>query len=406
VRDTGIGMTEEQQQRLFQPFTQADASTSRRFGGTGLGLAISHHLVGLMGGQLKVRSTPGQGSEFSFELRLGVREALPERSPVPLATLPRARLLVVDDNQSARTVLAAMAREFGLEVEEAPDAWDAMRAVSLAGRDGRPFRLALIDWRMPLMDGVDCAREIAAATDGEAAPAIVMMSAFGREELVERLQSAQVKVSEVIAKPVTPSTLFDACARALGQAPRAESRELLRQGSLDDAFLRLQGARILLVEDNDINRELAIELLATAGIAVKVAKDGREALAVLASQEFDGVLMDCQMPVMDGYEATREIRAAPRWNRLPVIAMTANAMAGDRELAIAAGMNDHIAKPLDVGAMFETIAQWVRPRRADGVGDVDGDTPASPWGSRAAGAGSILPAGSAPVATFGRGSAA
>jgi signal transduction histidine kinase/CheY-like chemotaxis protein/HPt (histidine-containing phosphotransfer) domain-containing protein len=361
VRDTGVGMTEAQQKRLFRPFTQADNSTSRRFGGSGLGLAISHRLVALMGGDLRVQSAAGLGSELSFELQF---ETQPARSVLAdrRATLGRARLLIVDDNPNARTILLEMARGLELEAASARDAWEAMRAIEQARTAGAAFDVVLIDWRMPTMDGVACAREIArTSVDGK--PALLMMSAFGRDELLHRLEESDVKVAGAISKPVTPSGLFDACARALGRVLVDGSKAAQDQAALD-AQRKLRGARLLLVEDNDINQEIARELFTAAGVAITVANDGREALGTLERETFDGVLMDCQMPEMDGYETTRLIRANPRWVDLPVIAMTANAMAGDRETALASGMNDHIAKPLDIGSMFETIARWVRPPRA------------------------------------------
>jgi signal transduction histidine kinase/DNA-binding response OmpR family regulator len=368
VRDTGVGMHADQLERLFQPFTQADASTSRRHGGTGLGLAISHRLVDMMGGHLHAHSTPGAGSTFSFTLHFGVQQAAagrdqPARLQPPAEArqpLPRARVLVVDDNATAREILLHLARAFGLEASEAADGFDALRAVSLAAQRGEPFDLVLLDWKMPGMDGVQCAAQLARGSH-ERRPLVVMTTAFGRDEVLQRLNEVSLKVSDVLVKPVTPSTLFDACNVALRQTSRADSRIAVRKESLSAHRAQLHGAHILLVEDNLINQELAFELLTEAGIVVTIAEDGQQALDLLATQRFDGVLMDCQMPVLDGYAATREIRRQPQWQALPVIAMTANAMAGDREHALAAGMNDHIAKPIDVEAMFETVARWVRP---------------------------------------------
>jgi PAS domain S-box-containing protein len=365
VTDTGVGMSASQCERLFRPFEQADSSISRRYGGTGLGLAISRHLVERMGGEIGATSRPGEGSRFAFSARFGLQAAgAPSAASDSDAALglDGVRLLVVDDNATARQILGTMARWFGMETQEVADGWDALRAVSAAERADRPFDLVLVDWKMPGMDGVECARRLCEGEHGRR-PAVLMTTAFGREEVMQRVQAAQVPVRDVLVKPVTPSSLLDACRLALGRPGRTERRAQQPNEWLAAHRERLAGARILLVEDNPINQELALELLGDVGLDVTLAGDGRAALEELAQRDFDGVLMDCQMPVMDGYAATREIRADPRWQRLPIIAMTANAMAGDRELALAAGMNDHIAKPIEVRAMFETIARWVQPPR-------------------------------------------
>jgi CheY-like chemotaxis protein len=357
VRDTGIGLSREQQERLFQAFSQADASTSRRFGGTGLGLAISSQLVGMMGGRIEVDTSPGVGSRFHFSLRLGRQAAADSlRLAMLREPLPPARVLVVDDNASAREVLGEMTRALGLDCEEAADAWDALRAVSLAHAAGRPFDLALLDLRMPGLDGVECARQLAL---GPRPPGVMILTGHSREAALQRVAELAVSVRSVLTKPITPSTLFDAYAAALGQAPRIDQRQPRREVSMRGDIDQLLGRRILLVEDNDINRELATELLENAGAVVEHAHDGRAAVDLLASRPIDLVLMDCQMPVMDGYEATRELRRDPRHAALPVIAMTANAMSDEREKVLQAGMNDHIAKPIDVAEMYATIARWM-----------------------------------------------
>jgi CheY-like chemotaxis protein len=356
VRDTGDGISPAQRSRLFQPFSQGDASLSRRYGGTGLGLAISHHLVGLMGGEIDVESEPGRGSTFFFTVRLGL-QAAPVTDRQRFDDAPR--VLIVDDNASARRILMDMTEGFGLVAEEARDGWDALRAVSQAHDAGRPYDLVLLDWKMPGMDGVECARHL--TLEYARPPTVLMITAFGRDEAMRRLLAQQVTVRAVLAKPVTPSSLHDAVAAALEKSPRTDSRQVQREESLLAHQARLRGARILLVEDNAINQELALELLSSAGLAVTVADNGQRALEILAGQTFDGILMDCQMPVLDGYEATRILRRDPRWKRLPVIAMTANAMTGDRDKVLAAGMNDHIAKPINVELMFAIMARWIAP---------------------------------------------
>ncbi|HKX44130.1 MAG TPA: response regulator [Burkholderiaceae bacterium] len=365
VRDTGIGMSAEQQRRLFQPFSQADASTSRRYGGTGLGLAISRHLVRLMGGELDVDSAPGRGSRFRFSVRFGLQAeaaAMPPRAPLREVSLQGARALIVDDNACARDVLAEMTGALGLKADTATDGVDALRQVALADARDEPYDLLLLDWKMPGMDGVECARVL---SDRERprhpTPPVLMLTAFSRSQVQQRLNEQRVDVGALLTKPVTPSTLFDACVAALGLAVRRSTRSEQREESMHVHRATLSGARILLVEDNAFNQELALDVLSRAGIVVTVAGNGQEALAMLARQRFDGVLMDCQMPVMDGYAATRALRQQARWQELPVIAMTANAMVGDRDKALAAGMNDHIAKPIKVDDMFATLARWVRP---------------------------------------------
>jgi len=364
VRDTGIGMSVEQQQRLFQPFSQADTSTSRRYGGTGLGLAISRHLVRLMGGELNVDSTPGRGSRFHFSVRFGLQ---PERVAQPrtlqrVGGLQGTRALIVDDNMRAREVLAEMTGALGLKVDTACDGLDALRQVALADARDEPYDLLLLDWKMPGMDGVECARVL---SDRERprhpTPPVLMLTAFSRGEVQQRLNEQGVAVGALLTKPVTPSTLLDACVAALGLAVRPSTRIAQREESMLSHRARLGGAHILLVEDNAFNQELALDVLSRAGVVVTVANNGQEALAMLGRERFDCVLMDCQMPVMDGYAATRALRQQAQWRDLPVIAMTANAMVGDRDKALAAGMNDHIAKPIRVDDMFATLSRWVRP---------------------------------------------
>ncbi len=360
IRDTGPGLTPEQQQRLFQPFSQADTSTSRRHGGTGLGLAISHHLVSMMGGEIGVNSSPGQGSEFFFTVRLGLKPASADVTSGIQDTLRGTRVLVVDDNASAREILVAMARSLGLDAEQAADGEQAVGKVAAAGATDHPYGLVLLDWQMPSTDGVECARRLLHCARGHPPPTLLVM-AFNRDTAMRRLAAADVPAHAVLTKPLSPSTLLDACSAALGHSVGVDSRATHREESLLRHQMHVNGAHLLLVEDNPFNQELAVDLLRTAGVAVTVAGDGREALELLAENRFDGVLMDCQMPVMDGYATTRALRRQAAYADLPVIAMTANAMVGDREKALAAGMNDHIAKPIDVDEFFSTIARWVHP---------------------------------------------
>jgi len=359
VRDSGIGLAPEACARLFQPFTQADASTSRRYGGTGLGLAICRHLVERMGGEIGVDSEPGKGSCFHFVLPFGLQ---PDAPSVPEDTgLRGMRVLVVDDHPAAREVLRGLAVAFGLRADTAADGASALQAVTQADAEDRPYRLLLLDWRMPGLNGIDCVERLAQSVDRHAPPTVLMVTTFSRDEAERELSARGLRVAGLLSKPVTPSGLMDACASALGRPRAAPSREAHRQDLLQAHQARLAGARILLVEDNPVNQELARDLLNRAGIVVLVAADGKEALEILERERFDAVLMDCQMPVMDGYEATRALRRRPGLAELPVIAMTANAMAGDRQKALDAGMNDHVAKPIRVGELFAALMRWVRP---------------------------------------------
>ena len=362
VRDTGVGISAEQQLRLFQQFSQADASTSRRYGGSGLGLAICSRLVRMMGGNIGANSTPGRGSHFFFTARFGLQTGgAPNPPPLRLGAMSGARILVVDDNDAAREVILGISLSLGLRAEAVPDGPGAIAAVASASAAGNPFHVVLLDWKMPGMDGVECARLLREGSQLHPPPTVLMLTAFGREEALQQLAKRQVTISGVLTKPVTPSTLVDACAAALGIARRKDTRLALREVARHDHETQLAGARVLLVEDNLINQELAVALLKGSGIDVTVANDGRQALHMMDNHRFDGVLMDCQMPEMDGYEATRLLRLHPQYQSLPIIAMTANVMAGDREKVIAAGMNDHIAKPINVEEMFATLARWIRP---------------------------------------------
>ncbi len=361
VSDTGIGMTEEQAAKLFQSFSQADASTTRKFGGTGLGLAICKNLLALMDGRIWVTSKPGAGSTFHCRARFGLQAHPRPRRMFRADELTGIRVLVVDDNASAREILSTMARTFGLEVDMA---WNGQQAIEMVGQSEKqalPYDVILMDWKMPGMDGVETVQRLH-STGLTRLPAVIMVTAYGREEALSSAAGRGVELHSVLTKPVTPSTLLEAVGQALGKGVIVETRASGKSQQYGETMAKLHGARVLLVEDNEMNQELATDLLAKAGITVVLAGHGREALDILARDpHFDGVLMDCQMPVMDGYEATRALRGMPAFDKLPVIAMTANAMTGDREKVLQAGMQDHIAKPINVADMFGTLARWVHP---------------------------------------------
>jgi PAS domain S-box-containing protein len=363
VRDTGIGITAEQQQRLFLAFTQADGSITRKYGGTGLGLAITKHLVELMGGAIWVESLPGLGSIFSFTVRFGCgsESARPE---LPAATTGM-RVLVVDDNPEARRVLAGHCSTLPLQVDEAESGSVAVAAVRAADQCGRGYGLILLDGVMPAMSGLEVARAIKADRALSAQPVIVLVSAFGSEQPVG--DADQALLDGFLTKPVAASTLVDTLMVLYGQGAAAA------QSSVRSKFW-LDGLRVLLVEDNAINQQIAKELMEAAGIEVVVAENGRIAVEfVRGGGHFDVVLMDLQMPEMDGIAATGVLRADPSLHALPIVAMTAHAMPVERARCMAAGMNDHIAKPIDPDVLFATLARW--SGRAGGAVEVPAARP-------------------------------
>jgi two-component system sensor histidine kinase/response regulator len=371
VLDTGIGMTPEQCGKMFQSFSQADASTTRKYGGTGLGLAISKNLVEMMQGRIWVESEVGKGSSFHFHARFGLQAEPMPRRMFNAEELLGVRVLVVDDNASAREILSTMAKSFGLEVDAARGGEQALRMLAESEKQALPYDLVLMDWKMPIMDGVETMRQLQKEVqDGKWAriPSVIMVTAYGREEAMSSAQQRGVALKAVLTKPVTASTLLEAIGEALDRGFIIDTRSHEKADTYTEAMAQLAGTRVLLVEDNDLNQELALELLRNAGTEVVLANNGQEALDILGRDaNFDCVLMDCQMPVMDGYTATREIRKNPAFNDLPIVAMTANAMAGDKEKVIDAGMWDHIAKPLNVRDMFATMAKWIRSKSAQAI---------------------------------------
>ena len=360
VRDTGIGLTPPQRSKLFQAFTQADTSTTRHHGGTGLGLTISKRLVEMMEGEIGLESEAGVGSTFFFTARFGLAAVRRDHLTVP-QQFAGLRVLVVDDNPSAREIFVGMLTALGFEARAVNGGVLAIGAVAQARLDGRPFGLVLMDWKMPGMNGLDALAGIRAEANGiDATPACIMVTAYHREALLEAARQRELPLDGVLNKPVSASTLLDQIAFVFGGVT-GQSRKTLRQSSYKEDERALRGAWLLLVEDNEVNQEVAQQILSDAGIRVDIAGNGAIALAKIAENAYDGVLMDCQMPVMDGYQATRKLRQDPRYSNLPVIAMTANAMVGDKEKCLDAGMNDFIAKPIDVAQLFGTLARWVAP---------------------------------------------
>ncbi len=354
VRDTGIGITAEQQSRLFQSFSQADASTTRQFGGTGLGLTISKHLVESMGGSIVAESIPRYGSTFRFDatfLDASDDRLVPARGVDATSTL---RILVVDDNAASRQILEEMLAAMGHDVTLAHS---GAKALDLIDGVAQPFDLVLLDWKMPEMDGVETAARIARlpADSRLHLPKVIMMTAYG-VELVQSQAEAQ-GVLDVLMKPVNPRTMVDTLQQTFAPttaSPRPATTRPDRPGGQP-----LHGLTVLLVEDNEVNQQVARELLRSEGIVVDLADNGQEAVAMANPDRHHLILMDCQMPVMDGYEATRQLRERFTPDELPILAMTANALEGDRERVLDVGMQDHIAKPVDPDTLFGTLESWV-----------------------------------------------
>jgi signal transduction histidine kinase/DNA-binding response OmpR family regulator len=373
VTDTGIGIAEKDLARLFESFQQADASTTRRFGGTGLGLAISRQLTQLMGGDLEVKSTVGEGSRFTFTIPFG--PALAEPATVsPQIELRGLKVLAVDDTATNRRVLEAYLGSWGMRVTSCADGQDALDALHRAADRGEPFDVAVLDYNMPRMDGVELACQITASPQLRSLR-LVMLTSSGTGHNAAR----DAGVSEFLTKPVRQSRLYDAIASAMYHAPAAPQQRAQLDGREagmgdEDHGTNGDGALILIVEDHDVNRILMERLLDKRGHRTITAATGLEAVELAGRDEIDLVFMDCQMPELDGYAATERIRAdelARAGRRLPIVAMTAHAMAGDRDKCLAAGMDDYVAKPLRPDEVDEMLARWLPAGGADEDGYED-----------------------------------
>ncbi len=360
IRDTGVGITEAQQAGLFQAFTQADTSTTRKYGGTGLGLTISKKLIEMMGGSIRVESTPGVGSRFIFDVRLGVSQHIVERVLLPSSDLRGLKTLAVDDNESARNVITDYLTSFTFNVTKARDGKEAIVLVQEADMAGEPYDLIVMDYMMPEMDGITAAAKIRHDLHLAKKPVLIIATAYGEESVVKRA-TREAEVDGFLVKPINQSLLFEAIMEAFGRSSAHDKKGSIVHAGMQDFQAILSGATILLVEDNEINQQVARELLEQANINVLLAANGRKAINMVSRESLDGVLMDLQMPVMDGLTATREIRKDPRFAALPILAMTANAMSGDREICLEVGMQDHIAKPIEPREMFATLARWIKP---------------------------------------------
>ncbi len=359
VRDTGIGMSTETVGRLFRPFTQADSSTTRKYGGTGLGLAITHQLVSLMGGEIRVRSEEGKGSVFAFRLDLPIGDGT-QRGRLSATALSGMRVLVVDDNATNRVIVEHHLAAWGVQPVSAAGGWEALGMLRDADAAGQPFDLMLLDYHMPGMNGVELSRRVQADSTLCRVPRI-LLSSSGR---LHGEEAAGAGLAGTLAKPVRARQLYEAITLALG-------REIV---PADAGARRAQppatrSARLLLVEDNPVNQKVALVTLRRLGYEVELADNGRTALDLAARKPFDLVLMDCQMPEMDGFAATRALRQREReqaLRRVPIVALTANALEGDREQCLAAGMDDYLTKPFKREQLEAILGRWIAPQDESG----------------------------------------
>ena len=358
VRDTGVGLTAEQKGKLFQAFSQADSSTTRKYGGTGLGLTISKRLVNMMKGEIWVESEPDKGSEFIFTATFGLTGKVPGRRLEPAVDLRGMRVLVVDDNASSREILQTLLESMSFEVSVAASAQEGIAELEREAKI-RPHKLVVMDWKMPGMDGIKASAVIRHHPGIPQIPKIIIVTAYSREEVMQR--SEDVGVDGFLLKPVGQSVLFDAIMAAFDKEVSDGECATDGRAARDEKLVNIHGSRVLLVEDNEVNQQVAKEILELAGLVVTIAGNGKEAVEMVKSGDYDAVLMDIQMPVMGGDEATREIRKEELFRELPIIAMTAHAMAGDRERSLEAGMNDHVTKPIDPEQLLETLALWIKP---------------------------------------------
>ncbi|MEX0693098.1 MAG: PAS-domain containing protein, partial [Rhodospirillales bacterium] len=366
VTDTGIGMTREQVDKLFKPFTQADSSTTRQFGGTGLGLTICKELVGLMGGTLSVDSTPGKGSTFRIEIPFDLQQDVVPRS-LPVSIDPtKLRVLIIDDNITALDILSDALSSLNFnQIDYLQNPLDALEKVTATHNTDHPYDLLLIDLRMPEIDGIELARRIQSLDPPGKQPAIFLVSAHGHPDVMRTADA--MGLAGFLTKPVNTSLLIDALSNHYAKSDGGTDTRHRIGHSQTSRFGALAGLRVMVVEDNSINQQVATGILDEVGVRVELANNGKIAVDRLTQNPggVDIILMDLQMPVMDGYEATRQILALPHMEKIPVIAMTAHAMAEEREACLAAGMVDHVSKPIDTIQLFDTLSKWSAGRQAD-----------------------------------------
>ena len=359
VSDTGIGMTAEQKERLFRPFTQADSSTTREFGGTGLGLTISKELIEMMGGSIAVETHPGKGTTFSFEVPTEVQAEENKRRFQGRLDTAAMRVLVIDDNPTALEVMRDLLESLNFKnIEMTTDPLAAVDLFRDSLQDPQPFNLIFVDWRMPEIDGAEVCRRIQAIESPGSSPAVFMITAYGREGITQ--MADDLNLVALLVKPLNASMLFDSLAAHFSDS-RLDAEEAGNPAlPVTVARNSLAGMRVLLAEDNEINQEVAMGLLEEVGVRVDIVSNGQLAVDRMRDDPagIDAILMDLQMPVMDGHQATRLIRALPGMENLPIIAMTAHAMDEEREACRLSGMVDHIAKPVEAASFFATLAKW------------------------------------------------
>ncbi|MCK5165412.1 MAG: response regulator, partial [Desulfobacula sp.] len=359
VQDTGIGLTREQMGRLFESFSQADDSTTRKYGGSGLGLVICKHLVEMMNGKIWVESEPGHGSTFFFTAVFGCQTGHKGVEKVlPAMGIHGLKALVIDDSPTARDILTSHLESFTCRATAVGSGKEALEVLENAP-DHDPYKLVLVDWKMPGMNGIETSIRIKASSRLSLIPQILMVSAYDREEIMQ--QAKNIGLADFLVKPVSSSVLFDTIMECFGYEVSKKNRVFRRGHAEIEAFQKISGAKVLLVEDNEINQQVATELLEKVGIAVTLANNGLEGVRAAAKEDFDLIFMDIQMPEMDGLEATKKIRVmdGKTIDTLPIVAMTAHAMAGDKEKSIKVGMNDHITKPLDPDEIYRTLIKWI-----------------------------------------------
>ena len=362
VKDSGIGLSPEQIGTLFSAFSQVDGSITRKYGGTGLGLVICKQLAELMGGEIWVESEIGKGTEFFFTTKMRLCEKPLEAVVTRSNKLQGLRALVVDDNEMARNVLSSMLTSLGLQIDTAIDGQTALDYLDEAVRKKQPYDVVLLDWIMPGIDGIETAKRIKANSALSNLPAMLMVTANGREDAY--IEAGKVGMDAFLLKPVYASIMYNTLMDIFGDET-ASGPVTTKEKEYSVDLDKIKGARILLVDDNSINQEVATEFLQDVGVVVTVAADGKECLHKLSQGVFDLILMDIQMPEMDGLEATRIIRQDEKYKKLPIVAMTAHAMTGDKEKSLEAGMDDHITKPIDSNLLYETLGQWLEVSGAD-----------------------------------------
>ncbi len=357
VSDTGIGLNETERKKLFRHFSQADSSTTRKYGGTGLGLAISKRLTELMGGEIWVESEPHRGSTFHFtaQFRKQNNEISKNEELLPKE---QYRVLVVDDSESARSIFLHMLTGFGFHADCAASFQDAEIFLEEQATS-KHYDFIILDWDIPRQTDFSFFKKMEQHAKNASLPQVILVSAFHREGFQDAMKEHDAIVA-ALNKPIMPSMLLDTMIEADGGIVDRENRFSIRHSGMSDAVSRLKGSHVLLVEDNEINQDVALNILESHGILVDIACDGQMALNMVQEHCYDAILMDCQMPVMDGYTAARKIREQEDFKKLPIIAMTANVMVGDRERSLAAGMNDHIGKPINLAELFHVLGKWIK----------------------------------------------